>query len=90
LTFFEGLIEESEKAYVNGTEISERQTNTTSLSRLELALSYSIFCYKRLDDLTRALEIAKHALNDALADSNLLDKEGNQILDKLKDEITVI
>jgi hypothetical protein len=87
--YIAGVIEESEQAYARGTEIAERQTETKSPSRLDLALSYSTFCYKELDDLTPAMEIARHACHNALADSNMLDREANHILDQLKDEITV-
>jgi hypothetical protein len=88
LPFLE-LIVECETAYARGFQLAQRQTESSSASRLDLILSYSKFCGEILDDLPRAVELAQKGSNDALTDFNRLDEDANLILDILRNEISV-
>ena len=72
------------EAYTAASEISNTELKTNHPIRLELALKFSIFHFWTLNDPAKACNLAKQALDDAIADIEHIDddqyKESTEIM----------
>jgi len=87
------VVENSQKAYVEATEISKKEMNPTHPMRLGLALNHSVFSYEILNEPEQACKLAKAAFDDAIAELDTLDehsyKDSTLIMQLLRDNLTL-
>merc|ERR1712212_59319 len=87
------VVENSQKAYIEATEISKKEMNPTHPMRLGLALNHSVFSYEILNEPDQACKLAKTAFDDAIAELDTLDehsyKDSTLIMQLLRDNLTL-
>jgi len=87
------VVENSQKAYIEATEISKKEMNPTHPMRLGLALNHSVFSYEILNEPDQACKLAKAAFDDAIAELDTLDehsyKDSTLIMQLLRDNLTL-
>jgi len=87
------VVENSQKAYIEATEISKKEMNPTHPMRLGLALNHSVFSYEILNEPEQACKLAKAAFDDAIAELDTLDehsyKDSTLIMQLLRDNLTL-
>lgn len=84
--------ENGHDAYKKATEKAEG-LNTTSPTRLGLALNFSVFCYEILESPEQACKMAKAAFDSAIGDLEKLEdeeyKDAASIMQLLRDNLTL-
>lgn len=80
----EEAMTQAEIAYNEGYEIAEKNLSTTNLTRLGLALNFSVFCYETRGLKEDACMIAKNAFEESMKCFEELEKN------KSKDTILII
>lgn len=74
-------------------EAKDRGLKTTDVIKLGLALNYSVFYYEIRNDPNEAVNIARKAFDDAIADLESLEeekyKDSTTIMQLLRDNITL-
>jgi len=87
------VVEDSQKAYIEATDISKKEMNPTHPMRLGLALNHSVFSYEILNEPEQACKLAKAAFDDAIAELDTLDehsyKDSTLIMQLLRDNLTL-
>jgi 14-3-3 protein beta/theta/zeta len=87
------VVDNSQKAYQEATEISKKEMNPTHPMRLGLALNHSVFSYEILNAPEDACKLAKAAFDDAIAELDTLDehsyKDSTLIMQLLRDNLTL-
>jgi len=87
------VVENSQKAYIEATEISKKEMNPTHPMRLGLALNHSVFSYEILNEPEQACTLAKTAFDAAIAELDTLDehsyKDSTLIMQLLRDNLTL-
>ncbi|KAM9384027.1 14-3-3 protein zeta-like [Pholidichthys leucotaenia] len=86
-------VSNSENAYNEAKEISEKEMPSTHPIRLGLALNFSVFYYEIQHDNNKACCLAKKAFDDAIAELDKLDgdsyKDSTLIMQLLRDNLTL-
>ncbi|KAM9777343.1 14-3-3 protein zeta/delta-like [Neosynchiropus ocellatus] len=89
----DGIIKDSQEAYKEAMDISEKKMTATHPIRLGLALNFSVFYYEILNSPEKACHLAKQAFDEAIA---LLDqlsedsyKDSTLIMQLLRDNLTL-
>ncbi|PKA60516.1 14-3-3 protein 7 [Apostasia shenzhenica] len=79
------------KAYQDATNTATTELQPTNLTRLGLALNFSVFFYEILNSHQRACQIAKQAFDEAIQELNVISEESYKdcmhILQLLKDNL---
>ena len=95
-TSLAGIVEKSEKAYIEATDESEDESQglaSTHPIRLGLALNFSVFYYEIKHRSDKACELAKKAFDNAIAELDQLKedsyKDSTLIMQLLRDNLTV-
>ena len=87
------VVENSQQAYVEATEISKKEMKPTHPMHLGLALNHSVFSYEILNAPEEACKLAKTAFDDAIAELDTLDehsyKDSTLIMQLLRDNLTL-
>merc|ERR1712024_379883 len=87
------VVENSQKAYVEATEISKKEMNPTHPMHLGLALNHSVFSYEILNAPEEACKLAQTAFDEAIAELDTLDehsyKDSTLIMQLLRDNLTI-
>merc|ERR1719414_2914964 len=87
------VVENSQKAYIEATEISKKEMKPTHPMRVGLALNHSVFSYEILNEPEEACKLAKTAFDDAIAELDTLDehsyKDSTLIMQLLRDNLTL-
>uniref|UniRef100_UPI0037E7CEB0 14-3-3 protein zeta-like n=1 Tax=Semicossyphus pulcher TaxID=241346 RepID=UPI0037E7CEB0 len=87
------VIEQSEKAYQDATEIAKKAMMSTHPIRLGLALNFSVFYYEIVNKPESACELAKSAFDDAIKELDSLSsdsyKDSTLIMQLLRDNLTL-
>jgi len=81
------------KSYQTATDIAEKDLKSTNAIRLGLALNCSVFHYEIKNDVMTAVNVAKKAFDEAIADLEHLEdeqyKDSTTIMQLLRDNITL-
>ncbi|XP_076604130.1 14-3-3 protein zeta-like [Chaetodon auriga] len=89
----EKIILNSEQAYKDASEISNKEMDSTHPIRLGLALNFSVFFYEIMNSPEKACELAKKAFDDAIAELDQLNedsyKDSTLIMQLLRDNLTL-
>jgi 14-3-3 protein beta/theta/zeta len=87
------VIENSQKAYLEATDVTKAEMNPTHPMRLGLALNHSVFSYEILNAPEEACKLAKTAFDDAMGELDKLDehsyKDSTLIMQLLRDNLTL-
>jgi len=87
------IIEKSQQAYQEASEICSCKMDSTHPIRLGLALNFSVFYYEILNTPDKACELAKKAFDDAIAELDQLNEESYKdstlIMQLLRDNLTL-
>merc|ERR1711952_583644 len=87
------VVENSQQAYVEATEISKKEMKPTHPMHLGLDLNHSVFSYEILNAPEEACKLAKTAFDDAIAELDTLDehsyKDSTLIMQLLRDNLTL-
>merc|ERR1712223_1122282 len=87
------VVENSQQAYVDATEISKKEMKPTHPMHLGLALNHSVFSYEILNAPEEACKLAKSAFDDAMGELDKLDehsyKDSTLIMQLLRDNLTL-
>ncbi|XP_071147160.1 uncharacterized protein [Mytilus edulis] len=88
-----GIVENSQKAYMDAMDCAKEKMPPTHPSRLGLALNFSVFYYEILNTPERACHLAKEAFDAAIAELDNLDQESYKdstlIMQLLRDNLTL-
>lgn len=89
----DAIIKNSQEAYKQAFDISEKQMPPTHPIRLGLALNFSVFYYEILSTPEEACKLAKKAFDDAIAQLDNLKEESYKdstlIMQLLRDNLTL-
>ena len=87
------VIENSQKAYLEATDVTKAEMNPTHPMRLGLALNHSVFSYEILNAPEEACKLAKTAYEEAMGELDKLDehsyKDSTLIMQLLRDNLTL-
>ena len=80
-------------AYIEALGVAKTELQATNPVRLWLALNFSVFYYEILNSPDEALDLAKTAFEEAIAELDTLSeesyKESTMIMQLLRDKITL-
>ncbi|VDK23888.1 unnamed protein product [Anisakis simplex] len=87
------VIDKSQSAYQEATDMAKEKMHPTNPTRLGLALNFSVFFYEILNTPEKACQLAKQAFDDAIAELDSLTeetyKDSTLIMQLLRDNITL-
>ncbi|KAI5938842.1 14-3-3 protein zeta/delta [Manis javanica] len=88
-----GIVDQSQQAYQEASEISKKEMQPTHPNRLSLALNFSVFYYEILNSLEKACSLAKTAFDEVIAELDTLSEESYKdrtlIMQLLRDNLTL-
>uniref|UniRef100_A0A8C9PW84 14-3-3 domain-containing protein n=1 Tax=Spermophilus dauricus TaxID=99837 RepID=A0A8C9PW84_SPEDA len=88
-----GIVDRSQQAYQEASEISKKEMQPTHPLRLGLALNFSVFYCEILNSPDKACSSAKTAFDEAIAELDTLSeesyKDSNLIMQFLRDNLTL-
>uniref|UniRef100_A0A8P0STA2 14-3-3 domain-containing protein n=1 Tax=Canis lupus familiaris TaxID=9615 RepID=A0A8P0STA2_CANLF len=88
-----GIVDQSQQAYQEAFEISEKEMQPTHPIRLGLALNFSVLYYEILNSPEKACSLAKTAFDEAIAELDTLSEESYKdstlIMQLLRDNLTL-
>ncbi|KAK2119749.1 hypothetical protein P7K49_001135 [Saguinus oedipus] len=88
-----GIVNQSQQAYQEASEISKKEMQPTNPIRLGLALNFSVFYYEILNSPEKACSLAKTAFDEAIAELDTLSEESCKdsmlIMKLLRDNLTL-
>jgi len=91
--FLTQVSEKSSKAYEEASTLAQAELDSTNPIRLGLGLNYSVFNYEILKNPDKAIKLAKHAFEEAIAQIDTLDeeeyKDSTLIMQLLRDNLTL-